>query len=260
MSMDKPIVMIADGRSFFRAGVRDAMDHDGGAEGLEIIEFDTEAGGDEAMARMGAESPDIVLLDIGYPMMSGLEMCRRIVRTLPLAKVVMLSSNPEEDDNELFDAIRTGAAAYLRSNECSSTALSETIQRICRGEYPINDSVGSRPEIAHRVLRRFQDMASGVREEDDIASPLTERELRILNLVAEGNGNKQIATILGAGEQGIKNNVSSILRKLSANDRAHAVMLAVRGGWVRTARDRSLGRRSGDQLAEAPSPLRPYSN
>lgn len=260
MSTGKPIVMIVDNRPFFRAGVHEALNQGGGAESFEIVEFDTEASDNEALVRLGAASPVIVVLDISRPMTSGLELCKGIVRTLPLAKVVLLSSKAEADDDELFDAIRTGAAAYIRSKECSNTEFSETVKRTCRGEYPINDSVSSRPEIARRVLKRFQDISSGVRAEDDITSPLTKRELHVLNLVVEGNGDEQIATIMGTDEQGIKNHVSSILRKLSAADRAHEIMMAVRGGWVRTARESSLSRRSGDELADSTIPIRPCSN
>ena len=258
--MSSTVVMIADGRPFFRAGVRQALTPKDGAGGLDVLECDTGENGDEALARIAADAPDVVLLDIGYPLLNGLQLCRSIVRTLPLTKVVMLSTNPQDDGNELFEAIRTGAAAYIRSSEYSPELLIETMHRASGGEYPINDSLSSKPEVARRVLRRFQDMSSGVREEDDLASPLTARETEILNHVAEGNGNKLIAGILGISEQSIKNHVSSILRKLHANDRAHAVMLAVRGGWVRAATERSLSRRRGDTLAEAEMPPKTHSN
>jgi len=100
------------------------------------------------------------------------------------------------------------------------------------GEYPINDAVLNKPKVAWRVLKEFQDMASMGRTIEDITAPLTPREVQILTHIAEGNSNKRIANILGISEQTIKNHVSDILRKLNANDRAHAVFIAVSKGLV----------------------------
>ena len=253
------VVMIVDSRPFFRAGVRQVIPQGNSPDAMEVLECDPGENGNEAIAQIAAESPDIVLLDIGYPFLNGLELCKKIVRTFPQTKVVILSANPLEDD-ELFEVIKTGAAAYLRSEHCSPTELPEIIERASRGEYPINDSVSKKPKVAWRVLRQFQEMASGVRKEDDILSPLTSKEVQILTLVAEGNANKQIANILGISEQTIKNRVRVILRKLNANDRAHAVVLALRNGWFPIQPDRNWGRRRGDTVSEAPDPSRMYPN
>ena len=253
------VVMIVDSRPFFRAGVRQVIPQGNSPDAMEVLECDPGENGNEAIAQIAAESPDIVLLDIGYPFLNGLELCKKIVRTFPQTKVVILSANPLEDD-ELFEVIKTGAAAYLRSEHCSPTELPEIIERASRGEYPINDSVSKKPKVAWRVLRQFQEMASGVRKEDDILSPLTSKEVQILTLVAEGNANKQIANILGISEQTIKNRVRVILRKLNANDRAHAVVLALRNGWFPIQPDRNWGRRRGDVISEAPDPSRIYPN
>ena len=253
------VVMIVDSRPFFRAGVRQVIPQGNSPDAMEVLECDPGENGNEAIAQIAAESPDIVLLDIGYPFLNGLDLCKKIVRTFPQTKVVILSANPLEDD-ELFEVIKTGAAAYLRSEHCSPTELPEIIERASRGEYPINDSVSKKPKVAWRVLRQFQEMASGVRKEDDILSPLTSKEVQILTLVAEGNANKQIANILGISEQTIKNRVRVILRKLNANDRAHAVVLALRNGWFPIQPDRNWGRRRGDVISEAPDPSRIYPN
>jgi DNA-binding NarL/FixJ family response regulator len=226
---------------------------------MEILECDPGENGNEAIAQIAAKSPDIVLLDISYPFLDGLELCRNIIRTFPQIKVVILSANPLEDDDELFEVVKTGAAAYLRSKHCSPAELTKILERASRGEYPINDSVSKKPKVAWRVLRQFQEMASGVRKEDDILIPLTAKEVQILNLVAKGNANKQIAITFGTSVATIKNHISSILRKLNANDRAHAVLLAVRNGWVPIQPDRRWGRRE-DTLSKRPDPSRIYSN
>ena len=181
---------------------------------------------------MSEDPPDVAILDLGYPHDSGLGLARRIARSLPGTRLLVVSANPAEDDDELFEAIRAGAAGYLRSKGCSRDEFRETIARIAKGEHPINDVVATKPGVARRVLSRFQEMSSDLRKEDDIMSPLAPKELEILGLVAEGRQNKQIAVALGVSEQTVKNHVSSILRKLHANDRAHAVVLGMRRGLV----------------------------
>lgn len=258
--MRKITVMIVDDQPFFRSGVRDVLAQANSPDAMEILECDAGENGNEAIAQIAAESPDIALLDIGYPFLNGLDLCKKIVRTFPQTKVVILSANSLEDGDELFEVIKTGAVAYIRSKYCSPAELTEILERTSRDEYPINDSVGQKPKVAWRVLRQFQEMTSGVRKDDDILIPLTSKEAQILTLVAEGNANKQIAITLGISEQTIKNRVSSILRKLNANDRAHAVMLAMRNGWVPVQPDPRWGRRRGDTPSERPGPSGIYSN
>lgn len=254
------VVMIVDSRPFFRAGVRQVIPQGNSHDAMEILECDPGENGNEAIAQIAAKSPDIVLLDISYPFLDGLELCRKIIRTFPQIKVVILSANPLEDDDELFEVVKTGAVAYLRSKYCSPAELTKILERASRGEYPINDSVSEKPKVAWRVLRQFQGMASGIRKEDDILTPLTSKEVRILNLVAKGNANKQIAIAFGTSVATIKNHISSILRKLNANDRAHAVLLAVRNGWVPIQPDHRWDRRREDTLSKRPDPSRIYSN
>ena len=227
--MRKIVVMIIDSEPFFRSGLRQALSPQ---EGMEILECDPEAEGKTAIAQITASSPDVALLDIGYPTLLGLDLGKKIARSFPATRVVMLSANPNEDDDELFEVIKGGAVAYLRSKECTPAKLIETIRRASHGEYPINESVSNRPKVAWRVLRQFQDIAAMGMTIEDITTPLTSKEVQILTHIAEGNTNKRIASLLGISEQTIKNHVSAILRKLNANDRAHAVFLALRNGWI----------------------------
>ena len=251
--MRKTIVMIIDGEPFFRAGLRQALSQQ---DSLEILECDPEAGGKTAIAQITASSPDVALLDIGYPTLMGLDLGKKIARSFPATRVVMLSANPNEDDDELFEVIKSGAVAYLRSKDCTPTRLIETIRRASHGEYPINDSVSSRPKVAWRVLRQFQDIAAMGMTIEDITTPLTSKEVQILNHIAEGNTNKRIASLLGISEQTIKNHVSAILRKLNANDRAHAVFLALRNGWISIEVDNN-GKHQGERISLGPRPDHP---
>jgi DNA-binding NarL/FixJ family response regulator len=247
--MHKTIVMIIDREPFFRAGLRQALSQQ---EGLEILECDPEEG-KTATEKIAASSPDVALIDIGYPTLMGLELGKKIARSFPATKVVLMSANPNDDDEELFEVIKSGAVAYLKSKECTQAKLMETITRASHGEYPINDSVSSRPKVAWRVLRQFQDIAAIGMTIEDITTPLTSKEVQILTYIAEGNTNKRIASVLGISEQTIKNHVSAILRKLNANDRAHAVFLALRNGWISIEVDHS-GNYQGERISLGPNP------
>ena len=182
---------------------------------------------DEALA--DSVAPDVVLLGIDTPATNGLDLGRKITRHHPNIRVVVLS--PDPSDEELFEVIKTGSVAYLSKNT-SREELADTIKQASRGQYPINESLTTRPKVAEHVLRQFQNMTSLGKPMEAVAAPLTQRETQILSHIAEGNSNKQIARLLEISEQTIKNHVSSILRKLNANDRAHAVALAMRNGWI----------------------------
>ena len=251
--MRKMVLMIVDSQPFFRAGVRQALTQEGNPNVMDILECDPGEDGNNAITQIVAHSPDIVLLDIGYPFLNGLELGKKIARSFPGTGVVIISSNPEEDDDELFEVIKIGAVAYLRSKHCSPAELIETLRRASNGEYPINDSVSSKPKVAWRVLRQFQDMASMGRTLEDITTPLTPKEVQILTHIAEGNSNKRIANILGISEQTIKNHVSAILRKLNANDRAHAVFIAIRNGLISIQLDHTANR--DEKVTPSPTPL-----
>jgi two-component system response regulator DegU len=248
--MRKITLMIVDSQPFFRAGVRQALSQGNNLDIMDILECDPGEDGNDAITQITANSPDIVLVDIGYPFLNGLELGKKIARSFPGTGVIVLSANPDEDDDELFEVIKIGAVAYLRSKHCSPTELAETIKRASNGEYPINECVSNKPKVAWRVLRQFQDMASMGRTIEDITTPLTPKEIQILTHIAEGNSNKRIANILGISEQTIKNHVSAILRKLNANDRAHAVFIAIRNGLISIQLDQN-GNRRGDGVSTA---------
>ncbi len=221
--MDKIKVMIIDEWAFFRAGVRQLLSKQSDFEILDCAPNHTTLG------LIESNSPDVVLLDIDFPTLSGLELGRKIARRHPSTRIIILS--PNYDDDELFEVIKIGAIAYLNKNT-TTKELVGIIRQACGGEYPINNSLIARPKIAEHVLKQFQDIISMGKTMEAITAPLTHRETYILNYISEGNSNKQIASILGIGEQTIKSHVSSILRKLNANDRAHAVALAIHHRWI----------------------------
>jgi DNA-binding NarL/FixJ family response regulator len=216
--------IIIDEQPFFRAGVRQALVKQGN---LDILEFNP----DDATLFdvIEVQSPDVVLLGSDLANQSSLELGKKIARNFPNTKVIILS--PDPNDEELFEVIRSSAVACLKKN-ASAEELVETINKASHGEYPINDTVITRPFVAQQVLEQFQHLSSMGKHPENVVAVLTKRETQVLNHIANGNTNRQIANTLSISEQTIKNHVSAILRKLNANDRAHAVVLAIRNGWI----------------------------
>ena len=218
--MDKIKVMIIDEQALFRAGVRQTLSDQ---SDLEILECDPSQ---NPLDFIEASLPDVVLLGSDLASRSGIELGRKIAQYYPNTKVIVLS--PDPNDEVLFEVIKTAAAGCL-SKRANAADLASTIRRTYSGEYPINESLMTRPKVARHVLDQFRGLTKTL---EGVAAPLTKRETEILTYVAEGNSNKEIAHILSISEQTIKNHVSAILRKLNANDRAHAVALALHSGWI----------------------------
>lgn len=221
--MGEIIIAIIDRSEFFKVGVHRALSEQ---RDFRLMDCDPDQ---EPLKFIEAHSVDVVLLDIDYPISKGLELGRSITRYYPNTRVIIMS--PHHDEEELFETIKSGAAAYI-DKRASTEKLVSVIRRASRGKYPINDSLNENPTVADRVLRQFQEITSMGLDMEKVAAPLTTREIQILSHIANGNTNKQVAHLLGISEQTIKNHVSAILRKLNANDRAHAVALAVHNQWV----------------------------
>ena len=172
--------------------------------------------------------PDVVIVDIDNSPDSSLGLIRRLKQRLASVGIIMITSNPSDD--QLFQAIEDKVAAYL-SKEIIGDQLAEMVRRVGNGEYPINESLSNRPELAGKILSQFQEL-SGKTETEALIAPLTARETEVLNYVAHGYSNKQIASKLDISEQTIKNHVASIMIKLNANARTQAVVIAVQQGLI----------------------------
>lgn len=183
---------------------------------------------DEVLSTTDSLTPDVVLIDIAGSPDAGLALARRIKRRLPSIGVVVLS--PEPSDSQLFQVLKAQAAAYL-NKEISADELTGIIRRVAGGEHPINESLTTRPKVAEQVLNQFQELI-WKSEAEALIAPLTARETDILKYMARGYLNKQIAVELGISEQTIKNHVTSILRKLNANARTEAVVVAIKQGLI----------------------------
>lgn len=186
--------------------------------------------GEEALYQIKALSPDIAILDSELASLSGLELTRQIRRHLPTTATILMASY--EGDEQLLLAIRAGAAGCL-TKKTTDKEIVRQVRKAYQGEYPINESLLTRPGVALSVLQQFQDLLLLEKEVEPLISPLSRRETEILENIAQGNSNKEIAYTLGICNQTVKNHVTSIMRKLAANDRTHAVVLALRYGVIR---------------------------
>ncbi len=226
-------LLIVDDHPLFRQGVRWAL---GSEEDIAIV--GEAASGEAALEWLQAagpsQEPNAMLVDLNLPGMNGFDLTRQVRRQYPNIGVVMLSMH--ESDERAFNALRAGAAAY-RSKDVEPRALADTLRRVARGEYVINDVVLEEPRVASRVLTQFRNLPQATTTDPEavdfpIFTPLSEREIEVLERIAAGGSNKEIADALHISTQTVKNHISSILRKLSLNDRTQAVLFALRRGWI----------------------------
>jgi len=228
-SYERVRILIVDDHALYRVGIRNILERE---PDLEIV-----AEADDARTALDAAfatNPDVILMDLSLPAPGGIETTQRVKRELPASAIVVLST--DEDEDALFEAIKAGAAAFILK-DIAPEDLVMVIRRVATGEFLINDKVFSKPAVASRVLKEFRELAVYGQEAAPIFAPLSPREVEILDNIAQGMTNKQVAYALSISEQTVKNHMSSILRKLSVNDRTQAVVYAMRQGWIRMPED-----------------------
>jgi len=220
-------IILVDDHPLFRQGVRHALD------GIQDIQIVGEASdGQMAIQMADTLAPDVILCDINLPGLNGIEATRVVRRRNPHIAVIVLTVH--EDDEQLFHAIKVGAAAFS-TKDVGQDKLVDMVRRVGRGEYLINENVATKPFVASRVLKQFRDLAALDQDEEGLFAPLTSREIEILDCIARGMSNKEIARNLLISDQTVKNHITSILRKLMVNDRTQAVIYALRRGWIKMA-------------------------
>jgi len=210
-------VVLVDDQTLVRQGIRSLLQLAGD------IAIAGEAGdGDEALATIAREQPDVVLLDVRMPKKNGLEVLREL-KTRDLRPPVILLTT-FDDDEALLAAVRAGAKGYLLK-DVSLEQLTEAIRAVAAGGTVI------RPAVTERVLRGLEHMPRDF-EALSPPEPLTKREIEILRLMAGGYSNREIADALGTAEGTVKNHASSILSKLGVRDRTRAVLKALELGYI----------------------------
>jgi two-component system response regulator DevR len=203
-------IFLVDDHEVVRTGLRGLLEAEGS------IEVVGEAGTvDEALRRVPAVSPDVAVLDVRLPDGDGIELCRELRSRMPELRCLMLTSF--DDDEALFAAIMAGASGYLLK-QIRGNDLVSTIRRVGAGESLID------PSLTARVLERLRDGP----KRDERLERLSEQEKRVLDLVAEGLTNRQIAERLYLAEKTVKNYVSNMLAKLGMAHRSEAAAFAAR--------------------------------
>jgi DNA-binding NarL/FixJ family response regulator len=205
-------ILIADDHAVVRAGLRALVERNAH---LHVV--GEAATGEEAVARAQELQPDVAVLDIRMPGLSGIEACRRIVEAVPGCRVIILTSYAEDD--LLLAAIQAGAAGYVLKR-VGDNELVQAIERVSRGEGILDPAMTA--SIFTEVRRAHQTNQAAA------FSELTAQELAVLSLVAEGLTNRQIAVELYLGEGTVRNYISSILSKIDAANRAEAAAYAVK--------------------------------
>lgn len=204
-------ILLVDDQELFRRGLMMVLSGEGD------LEVDDVADGDAAVRAVTATAPDVVLLDVRMPGMSGLETCAAIKAVSPSTAIVMLTASEEESD--LYDSIKNGAAGYLLKDS-SIDQVAEAVRLVFAGQSLIS------PSMAVKLLEEFKQISRVDRQ--PTGTRLTERELEVLRHVARGLNNKDIAKLLFISENTVKNHVRNILEKLQMHSRMEAVMYAVR--------------------------------
>ena len=210
-------VLIVDDHDLFRSGLRNLLEE----EGVNII--GEAAAGQEALQIVRELAPDVVVMDLNMPGMGGVEATRHISSIAPLTRVLMLTIS--DQDNDVIDAILAGACGYLLKDS-SIQDLMAGIRAAARGESLIS------PTIAAKVLQRIRASSSQPEIESTIRSELSDREIQVLKLIANGKDNAMIAGELHISPKTVKNHISNILMKLQIENRIQAAVYAVRSGIV----------------------------
>ena len=206
-------VAVVDDQELFRRGLTMLL---GVEDDIEVV---GEAGDGVAATELAATAvPDVILMDVRMPKRSGIEACVAIKDVAPTARIIMLTVSDEEAD--LYDAVKNGASGYLLKDS-SIDEVAQAIRVVADGQSLIS------PSMAIKLLDEFKQMSRTDRQQ--VPSPrLTDRELEVLKLVAQGLNNREIAKRLFISENTVKNHVRNILEKLQLHSRMEAVFYAVR--------------------------------
>ena len=210
-------VLIVDDHDLFRTGLRNLLEEQG-------VQISGEAAsGSEAVRSVREMAPDVVVMDLNMPEMGGVEATRHITAVAPLTRVLVLTISDEDAD--VMDAILAGACGYLLK-DASIEELMAGIRAAWRGESLIS------PGIAAKVLQRVRATSANPEIADTIRSELSDREIEVLKLIANGKDNAVIAAELHISPKTVKNHISNILMKLQIDNRIQAAVYAVRSGIV----------------------------
>ena len=208
-------VLVVDDHDLFRTGLRTLLEE----QDVEIVGEATN--GDEAVRLVEEHAPDVVLMDLEMPGKGGIEATREIAAAAPLTRVVVLTIS--DQDADVMDAVIAGACGYLLKDATIQDLL-RGIAAASKGESLIS------PAIAAKVLQRLRATSPDTEAAETLMARLSDRELQVLKLIANGKDNAEIARDLFISAKTVKNHISNILLKLSIENRIQAAVYAVRSG------------------------------
>ena len=215
--LDELRVLVVDDHDLFRTGLRNLLEE----EGVNVV---GEAENGETAIRLASDlTPDVVIMDLNMPGAGGVETTRRLSSLAPLSRVVVLTISADDDD--VMNAVMAGACGYLLKDS-SIQELIAGIRAASEGESLIS------PQIAAKVLQRLRAQSKDADAAEVIRAELSDRELEVLKLIANGKDNAQIARELFISPKTVKNHISNILMKLQIENRIQAAVYAVRSGIV----------------------------
>jgi len=210
-------VLLVDDHDLFRTGLRNLLEE----QGVQVVgEADN---GTDALRLVRELAPDVVVMDLNMPGISGVEATRQISMIAPLTRVLVLTIS--DQDADVMDAIMAGACGYLLK-DAAIADLMRGIRSAAIGESLVS------PTIAAKVLQRMRATGASRHDADVIHSELSSREIEVLKLIANGKDNAQIAADLHISPKTVKNHISNILMKLQIQNRIQAAVYAVRSGIV----------------------------
>ena len=210
-----PTVVLVDDHALFRRGLRRLLEH----AGIDVV---GEASNGRAAVQLTEElRPDVVVMDLSMPLMSGVEAIARLIESDTRARILVLTITAEE--HEVLDALLAGACGYLLKDAASADIVAG-VRAAAAGDSMIS------PRIAGKLVARLRDVAREASSAPRLDADLTLREVEVLRLVAHGKENAAIAQELYISPNTVKNHVASILDKLHLENRIQAAVAAVRSG------------------------------
>jgi DNA-binding NarL/FixJ family response regulator len=210
-------VVVVDDHDLFRTGLRNLLEE----QGVNVV--GEAANGESAIRLAGELAPDVVIMDLNMPGLTGVETTRKLAGVAPLTRVVVLTISADDDD--VMDAVMAGACGYLLKDS-SIHDLIVGIRAAAAGESLIS------PQIAGKLLQRLRSQSTSEDAAATIRAELSDREIEVLKLIANGKDNAQIARDLFISPKTVKNHISNILMKLQIENRIQAAVYAVRSGIV----------------------------
>ncbi|MCO5203443.1 MAG: response regulator transcription factor [Anaerolineae bacterium] len=212
-------LLLVDDQSLFREGLRTLL-----SVWPDLAVVGEASNGEEAIEQAQLLRPDVVLMDLRMPVLDGVAATQRIRQTVPTSQVIILTTF--DDDEYVFEGLRAGAVGYLLK-DVSSTKLVEAIRSAARGETFLQ------PSVAAKVVAEFTRLSqSAETRPQPLVEPLSNREMEILEILATGASNKEIAAQLFIAEGTVKNHVTNILGKLGVRDRTQAALKAKELGLI----------------------------